>query len=92
MEANTGDGTTELGQEEIYLAVREGIKDALFDVFATIVLLGLGLVFVWAGTQALATASLTLGYVSAGTVLGLGLVLAAAAFDLVPSFHERLLS
>lgn len=92
MGSNTDDGVTELGQDEIYLAVREGIKDALFDVIATIVLLALALAIAWGGLQGLATASSTVGYVSAGTALGLALVLAAAAFDLVPSFHDRLLS
>ncbi|SDR29491.1 hypothetical protein [Natronobacterium texcoconense] len=92
MESNTDDGATELGQDEIYLAVREGIKDALFDVFATIFLLGLALGSLWAGFQGFAAASSAVGYVLAGTALGLALVFVAAAFDLVPSFHDRLLS
>lgn len=77
--------------EELYTVVHTAVKDALIDVLATIFLLGLGLAFVAAGIGSLADGSSGLELVFAGGSLGFGLVLIAAAFDLVPSFHERFL-
>ncbi|AGB37630.1 hypothetical protein [Natronococcus occultus] len=70
-------------------AVSGAVRDALFDTVGTLLLLALALLCLAVGVQLLLTGSAGAAFVLAGGVLGIGCVLVAAAFDLVPSFHER---
>ncbi|ARS89822.1 hypothetical protein [Natrarchaeobaculum aegyptiacum] len=86
-----GGEPTEMSPEELYTVVNAAVTDALLDVLATVVLLGLGLLFVAGGLQGIFESSDAISYVASGALLGFGLVLIAVALDLVPSFHEKLL-
>ncbi|WP_049929091.1 hypothetical protein [Halopiger goleimassiliensis] len=80
-----------VSSEELYTVVHAAVKDALLDVLATLALLGFALVFLYAGATSLLEGSTGFEYVVGGATVGLGLAFAAAAFDLVPSFHEKLI-
>lgn len=80
----TGDG--------VYPAAYGAVRDALFDAVGTVLLLALALLCLAVGVQVLLAGSSGVAFVLAGGVLGTGCVLVAAAFDLVPSFHERLVA
>lgn len=90
VETDGGETAPGVPRDELYTVVRAAVKDAIFDLLATALLLGIGLLFIVAGVRGLLGASAGLGYVFGGANLGLGLVFIAAAFDLIPSFHERI--
>lgn len=77
-----------LERDELYDLVRLAVKDAMFDVLGTLVLLGVALVILAAAVRSLLVASTAL---EAAFVLGLallGLWMAGGAFDLVPPFRN----
>ena len=86
-----GGGPVGTPSEELYTVVYAAVRDALLDVLATVFLLGMALVFAYVGLVGLLEAADGFAYVVSGGLLGLALVLFAAAFDLVPSFHERVI-
>lgn len=83
-----GGTATEADHEELYAVVRAAVKDALLDVVGTVALLGFALLFVATGVRGLLEAAGTTGAVASLALVGLGVVVAAVALDLVPSIRE----
>ncbi|SEH13175.1 hypothetical protein SAMN04487967_1196 [Natronorubrum sediminis] len=79
--------TVEIDQDELYTAVRTGIEDALLDVLGTVLLLALALLLVGVGVQAIVETPSSVNVAFGGVMVGLGLAITAAAFDLLPPFR-----
>lgn len=85
--ATDGGATVDVDPEELYAVVRVAVKDALFDALGSVLLLGLALLFVAAGVRGLLSASSTVESAFGVVFVGLGVTIAAVAFDLVPPFR-----
>ncbi|MFC6865080.1 hypothetical protein ACFQGE_16655 [Halomicroarcula sp. GCM10025817] len=84
------DGGTSLGfdQAALYRVIHTAVKDALLDVIGTLLLVGIALVLVLAGAQAVASSTSTLGSVAGFVFVVGGLYLAAATLELIPPVRE----
>ena len=72
-----------LTQDELDAVVQSAVRDALLDVAGTVTLLVLALVAIGVGVQGLFVDPWTLGLVQGGSFVGIGVLLAAVAFDVV---------
>ncbi len=75
-------------EERLFLVIRDAVKDALLDVLGTLLLLGVAFVLVVSGGQALLWSTSTMMAVGGAVVLAVGLYLAAATLELVPSVSD----
>lgn len=72
----------------LYAVVRSAVKDALLDVLGTVLLVGIGVVFVVAGVGATIRAP-SLASIAVGVwFVALGIYLAATALELIPSVRD----
>lgn len=86
------DGGTSPGFDEraLYHTVRRAVEDAILNAVGTLLLVGIGLLFVASGGQVLVRADGTFGYGLGVAILAFGCYLAAAAVGVVPSAREWL--
>lgn len=74
----------------LYSVVRTAVKDALLDVIGTVLLVGVGLVLVTAGGQAVVQTPSLPGIAVGVWLAAIGIYLAATALELVPPIREWL--
>lgn len=86
--APDGGEVTGFDDAALYSVVRAAVKDALFDVLGTVLLVGIGFVLVMAGIQAVFRTQ-SLPAVTLGVwLIAIGVYLAATALELVPSVWD----
>ena len=83
-----GGAVVELDRAELYVVVLTAIEDAMLKVIGTLLLIGIGLLLVWAGATTFVTAELTGVLIVGVAVALLGIYLAATTLELVPSLRS----
>jgi hypothetical protein len=86
------DGGTAAGFDggTLYTVIQAAVKDALLDVVGTLLLVGIAFVIVVAGGQALLRSASLVGTAGSLGLVALGVYIAAAALELIPSIRDLL--
>lgn len=83
---------TGIDRGELYVIIRQAVRDALLGVIGTLLLVGLGLVLLWFGIMLAVSAvnSSLIGALGGVVVALIGFYIAASELDVIPSIGDYL--